>query len=98
MLYDFFIKKKTACGTNHRQCDLGGSESEFIAFIFTKKECENVEWEIPCLKKMKAIKLLIHQGHIGGGSSSGSGNRKVAGSIPGLCLAKCRGVPEQDAT
>jgi len=28
---------------------------------------------------------------------SGSGNRKVAGSIPGLrLLVKCRGVPEQD--
>jgi len=25
-----------------------------------------------------------------------SANRKVAGSIPGLHLAKCRGVPEQD--
>jgi len=27
-----------------------------------------------------------------------SGIRKVAGSIPGLCLAKCQGVPEQDTT
>jgi len=40
--------------------------------------------------------------HFRGGSSSGgksrSGNRKVAGSIPGLPLAKCRGVSEQDVT
>jgi len=31
----------------------------------------------------------------------GNGNRKVAGSIPGLLpllLAKCGGVPEQDTT
>jgi len=27
-----------------------------------------------------------------------SANRKVAGSIPELHLAKCRGVPEQDTT
>jgi len=33
-----------------------------------------------------------------GGKSGVSGNRKVAGSIPGLPLAKCRGVPEQDTT
>jgi len=46
------------------------------------------------------IYIYIYTGYTGfwGSSDSGacclSGNRKVAGSIPGLCLAKCRGVSE----
>jgi len=43
--------------------------------------------------------VFLYRGGSSSGSKSGSGNWKVAGSIPGLrLLAKCRGVPEQDTT
>jgi len=58
----------------------------------------NTSMESGSNRELTAARVLLMAGFLGGGGGkSGSGNWNVAGLIPGLHLAMCRGVPEQDA-
>lgn len=67
-----------------------------VSKIFSTLNMNSDEKKLSVLSAVNRLDRLEHCSSSGGKSQSG--NWKVAGANPELCLAKCQRVPEQDTT